>query len=148
MLRMRHLLTAAALAAAAVMLAACTSANNPFNSNPFSSSAPEASFHAAAAAEPAGGRYRRSLGGSPRITGEAGPRPYRKWRQKGACSQAYLINRSPSGGVVMLGPRPIRRCKTWRYQGQATRTRRISARGPTPASGDDREGGCRSTAAC
>ena len=104
MLRMRHLLTAAVLSTAAVMLAACSSSsfNNPFGSNPFSSSsAPEAPSTPlpppSLRAEDIVGRwglasYHRD---QDRARTEAAAR--------GQCNQPYPIERSASGGVMMLG---------------------------------------------
>jgi hypothetical protein len=131
MLRMRHLLTAAALAAAAVMLAACTSANNPFST----SSAPQA---------PSTPLPPPSLRADD-IVGRWGLVSYHREQDrartevaaKGACSQAYLINRSASGGVMMLGhDNPA--MQDMAIKGSYENKTYIGP-GPTPASGDDRE---------
>ena len=137
MLRMRHLLTATVLSTAAVMLAACSSSsfNNPFGSNPFSSSTPEAPSTPlpppSLKAEDLVGRwglasYHRD---QDRARTEAAAR--------GQCNQAYIINRSPSGGVMMLGhDNPA--VQDMAIKGSYENKTYIGP-GPTPAAGDDRE---------
>jgi hypothetical protein len=137
MLRTRHLLTAAVLFAAAVMLAACSSSsfNNPFSSNPFSSSAPEA---------PSTPLPPPSLRGED-IVGRWGLASYHRDQDRarteaaarGQCNQAYIINRSPSGGVMMLGhDNPA--VQDMAIKGSYENKTYIGP-GPTPAAGDDRE---------
>jgi hypothetical protein len=137
MLRTRHLLTAAVLSAAAVMLAACSSSsfNNPFSSNPFSSSAPEA---------PSTPLPPPSLRGED-IVGRWGLASYHRDQDRarteaaarGQCNQAYIINRSPSGGVMMLGhDNPA--VQDMAIKGSYENKTYIGP-GPTPAAGDDRE---------
>jgi hypothetical protein len=137
MLRMRHLLTAAVLSAAAVMLAACSSSsfNNPFSSNPFSSSTPEA---------PSTPLPPPSLRAED-IVGRWGLASYHRDQDRnrteaaarGQCSQPYGIERSASGGVMMLGhDNPAR--QDMAIKGSYENKTYIGP-GPTPASGDDRE---------
>ena len=137
MLRMRHLLTAAVLSAAAVMLAACSSSsfNNPFSSNPFSSSTPEAPSTPlpppSLRAEDIVGRwglasYHRD---QDRARTEAAAR--------GLCNQPFGIERSASGGVMMLGhDNPAR--QDMAIKGSYDNKTYIGP-GPTPAAADDRE---------
>ena len=135
MLRTRHLLTAAVLAGAAAMLAACTSANNPFSTNPFSSSAPEA---------PSTPLPPPSLRADD-IVGRWGLASYHRDQDrartevqaKTACSQIYSIDRSPSGGVLMYGhDNPAK--QDMAIKGSYENKTYIGP-GPTPAAGDDRE---------
>jgi hypothetical protein len=135
MLRTRYLLTAAVLATTAVMLAACSSTNNPFGSNPFASSAPQAPTTPlpppSLRAEQIVGRwglasYHRD---QDRVRTEAAAR--------GQCNQAYVIAASPSGGVMMLGhDNPA--VQDMAIKGSYENKTYIGP-GPTPASGDDRE---------
>jgi hypothetical protein len=135
MLRTRHLLTAAVLAAAAVMLAACSSTNNPFSSNPFSSSAPEA---------PSTPLPPPSLRADD-IVGRWGLASYHRDQDRarteaaarGQCNQPYGIERSASGGVMMLGhDNPAR--QDMAIKGSYENKTYIGP-GPTPAGADDRE---------
>jgi hypothetical protein len=136
MLRMRYLLTAAVLSTAAVMLAACSSFNNPFSSNPFSTaSAPDT---------PSTPLPPPSLRADD-IVGRWGLASYHRDQDRnrteaaarGQCNQAYLINRSPSGGVMMLGhDNPA--VQDMAIKGSYENKTYIGP-GPTPASGDDRE---------
>jgi hypothetical protein len=135
MLRTRHLLTAAVLATAAVMLAACTSANNPFSTNPFSSSAPEA---------PSTPLPPPSLRADD-IVGRWGFSSYHRDQDRartevaarGQCSQPYTIERSASGGVMMLGhDNPAK--QDMAIKGSYENKTYIGP-GPTPAAADDRE---------
>src|SRR5271167_2800692 len=101
MLRTRHMLTAAVLATTAATLAACSSTNNPFSTNPFASSTP---------APPATPLPPPSLRAD-EIVGRWGlasyhrdaDRPRTEVAARGQCNQPYLIERSASGGVLMLG---------------------------------------------
>jgi hypothetical protein len=133
MLRTRHLLTAAVLAAAAAMLAACTSANNPFSS--FSSNTPEA---------PSTPLPPPSLRADD-IVGRWGFSSYHRDQDRartevaarGQCSQPYGIDRSPSGGVMMLGhDNPAK--QDMAIKGSYDNKTYIGP-GPTPAAAEDRE---------
>ena len=137
MLRMRYLLTAAVLSTATVMLAACSSSsfNNPFGSNPFASSAPEA---------PATPLPPPSLRAED-IVGRWGLASYHRDQDRarteaaarGQCNQAYIINRSASGGVMMLGhDNPA--VQDMAIKGSYDNKTYIGP-GPTPAAADDRE---------
>jgi hypothetical protein len=135
MLRTRYLLTAAVLVTTTVMLAACSSTNNPFGSNPFASSAPQAPTTPlpppSLRADEIVGRwglasYHRD---QDRVRTEAAAR--------GQCNQAYVITASPSGGVMMLGhDNPA--MQDMAIKGSYENKTYIGP-GPTPASGDDRE---------
>jgi hypothetical protein len=140
MLRIRHLLIGAVLATAAVMLAACSSFNNPFGSNPFSSNP----FASSAPEVPSTPLPPPSLRAED-IVGRWGLASYHREQDRnrteaaarGQCSQAYLINRSPSGGVMMLGhDNPA--VQDMAIKGSYENKTYIGP-GPTPASGDDRE---------
>jgi hypothetical protein len=135
MLPMRHLLTAAVLSSAAVMLAACSSTNNPFGSNPFASSSPQA---------PSTPLPPPSLRADD-IVGRWGFSSYHRDQDRartevaarGQCNQAYIISRSPSGGVMMLGhDNPA--IQDMAIKGSYENKTYIGP-GPTPASADDRE---------
>ena len=134
MFRMRHLLTAAALGAAAVMLAACNSVNNPFSS--FTSNGPEAA--------PSTPLPPPSLRAD-EIVGRWGYSAYHRDQDRTRtevqareqCSQPYLIERSPSGGVTMLGhDNPAK--QDMAIKGSYDNKTYIGP-GPTPAAADDRE---------
>jgi hypothetical protein len=99
MVRLRHLSLAAVLIPAGLALAGCsTSFNNPFASTPPTPPPP------AAAVIPPSLR-------ADDIVGRWGLASYHREQDrarteaaaKGQCTQAYAINRSPSGGVMMLG---------------------------------------------
>jgi hypothetical protein len=134
MFRMRHLLTAAALGAAAVMLAACNSVNNPFSS--FTSNGPEAA--------PSTPLPPPSLRAD-EIVGRWGYSAYHRDQDRTRtevqareqCSQPYMIERSPSGGVTMLGhDNPAK--QDMAIKGSYENKTYIGP-GPTPAGADDRE---------
>jgi len=135
MLRTRHLLTAAVMATTAATLAACSSTNNPFSTNPFASSTP---------APPATPLPPPSLRAD-EIVGRWGlasyhrdaDRPRTEVAARGQCNQPYLIERSASGGVLMLGhdnPATIDMAIKGSYDNKT-----YIGPGPTPASTDDRE---------
>ena len=138
MLRMRHLLTAAVLSTSAVMLAACSSSsfNNPFGSNPFASSAPQA---------PSTPLPPPSLRAE-EIVGRWGLASYHRDQDRarteaqarGQCSPLpYVISSSPSGGVMILGhDNPA--MQDMAIKGSYENKTYIGP-GPTPAAGDDRE---------
>jgi hypothetical protein len=135
MLPMRHLLSAAILSSAAVTLAACSSTNNPFGSNPFGSSSPQA---------PSTPLPPPSLRADD-IVGRWGFSSYHRDQDRartevaarGQCNQAYIISRSPSGGVMMLGhDNPA--MQDMAIKGSYENKTYIGP-GPTPASADDRE---------
>jgi hypothetical protein len=137
MLRMRHLVTAALLGTAAVMLASCSSTNNTFSSlNPFASSTPEA--------PPATPLPPPSLRVD-EITGRWGlasyhrdaDRPRTEAAARGQCNQPYIIERSASGGVLMLGhdnPAKVDMAIKGSYENKT-----YIGPGPTPKGNDDRE---------
>jgi len=136
MLRMRHLVTAALLGTAAVMLASCSSTNSTFSSlNPFAS-APEA--------PPATPLPPPSLRAD-EITGRWGLASYHRDADRarteaaarGQCNQPYIIERSASGGVLMLGhdnPAKVDMAIKGSYDNKT-----YIGPGPTPAGSDDRE---------
>jgi hypothetical protein len=136
MLRMRHLVTAAVLGTAAVMLGSCSSTNNTFSSlNPFAS-APEA--------PPATPLPPPSLRPD-EITGRWGlasyhrdaDRPRTEAAARGQCNQPYVIERSASGGVLMLGhdnPARVDMAIKGSYENKT-----YIGPGPTPKGNDDRE---------
>ncbi len=136
MLRMRHLITASLVGTAAVMLASCSSTNSTFSSlNPFGSSTADA--------PPATPLPPPSLRAD-EITGRWGYSAYHRDADRGrteaaaraGCNQPYIIERSASGGVLMLG-----------HDNPATVDMTIKASydnktyigpGPTPKGNDDR----------
>ena len=136
MLRTRHLLTAALLATAAATLAACSSTNNPLSGlNPFGGAAPEV---------PTTPLPPPSLR-SDEITGRWGLASYHRDQDRtrteaaarGQCNQPYVIERSASGGVLMLGhdnPARVDMAIKGSYDNKT-----YIGPGPTPAGGDDRE---------
>jgi hypothetical protein len=136
MLRIRHLVTAALLGTAAVMLASCSSTNTTFSSlNPFASSTPEA---------PATPLPPPSLRAD-EITGRWGlasyhrdaDRPRTEAAARGQCNQPYNIERSASGGVLMLGhdnPATVDMAIKGSYENKT-----YIGPGPTPKGNDDRE---------
>jgi hypothetical protein len=137
MLRTRHLLTAALLATAAATLTACSSTNNPLSGlNPFGgSAAPEA---------PTTPLPPPSLRAD-EITGRWGLASYHRDQDRarteaaarGQCNQPYVIERSASGGVLMLGhDKPAR--VDMNIKGSYDNKTYIGP-GPTPAGMDDRE---------
>jgi hypothetical protein len=135
MLRTRLLLTAAVLATAAVTLAACSSTSNPFGSMFSTSSAPPAPTTPlpppSLRAEDIVGRWGFSAyhRDQDRTRTEAAA--------KAGCNQPYGIDRSPSGGVMMLGhDNPAK--QDMAIKGSYENKTYIGP-GPTPASGDDRE---------
>jgi hypothetical protein len=137
MLRMRQLVTAALVGTAAVMLASCSSTNNTFSSlNPFASSTPDA--------PPATPLPPPSLRAD-EITGRWGlasyhrdaDRPRTEAAARGQCNQPYIIERSASGGVLMLGhdnPAKIDMAIKGSYENKT-----YIGPGPTPKGNDDRE---------
>ena len=137
MLRMRHLITAALVGTAAVVLASCSSTNNMFsNLNPFASSTPEA--------PPATPLPPPSLRAD-EITGRWGlasyhrdaDRPRTEAAARGQCNQPYIIERSASGGVLMLGhdnPARVDMAIKGSYENKT-----YIGPGPTPKGNDDRE---------
>jgi hypothetical protein len=137
MLRVRPLLTAALLGTAAVILASCSSTNNTFSGlNPFASSTPEA--------PPATPLPPPSLRAD-EITGRWGlasyhrdaDRPRTEAAARGQCNQPYIIERSASGGVVMLGhdnPAKVDMAIKGSYENKT-----YIGPGPTPKGNDDRE---------
>jgi hypothetical protein len=137
MLRMRHLITAARLGGAALMLASCSSTNGTFSSlNPFAS-APEAAPPATPLPPP-------SLRAD-EITGRWGlasyhrdpDRPRTEAAARGQCNQPYIIERSASGGVLMLGhdnPAKVDMAIKGSYENKT-----YIGPGPTPKGNDDRE---------
>jgi hypothetical protein len=137
MLRMRQLVTAALVGTAAVMLASCSSTNNTFSSlNPFASSTPDA--------PPATPLPPPSLRAD-EITGRWGlasyhrdaDRPRTEAAARGQCNQPYIIERSASGGVLMLGhdnPAKVDMAIKGSYENKT-----YIGPGPTPKGNDDRE---------
>jgi len=137
MLRMRYLLTATVLSTAAVTLAACSSSsiNNPFGSNPFSSAGPEVPSTPlpppSLRAEDIVGRWGFSS------YHREQDRPRTEAAARGQCSQPYGIDRSASGGVMMLGhDNPAK--QDMAIKGSYDNKTYIGP-GPTPAAADDRE---------
>jgi hypothetical protein len=136
MLRTRHLVTAALVGTAAVMLASCSS-NSTFSSlNPFGST-PEAAAPTTPLPPP-------SLRAD-EITGRWGlasyhrdaDRPRTEAAARGQCNQPYIIERSASGGVLMLGhdnPAKVDMAIKGSYENKT-----YIGPGPTPKSNDDRE---------
>ena len=137
MLRMRQLVTAALVGTAAVMLASCSSTNNTFSSlNPFASSTPDA--------PPATPLPPPSLRAN-EITGRWGlasyhrdaDRPRTEAAARGQCNQPYIIERSASGGVLMLGhdnPAKVDMAIKGSYENKT-----YIGPGPTPKGNEDRE---------
>jgi hypothetical protein len=137
MLRMRQLVTAALVGTAAVMLASCSSTNNTFSSlNPFASSTPDA--------PPATPLPPPSLRAD-EITGRWGlasyhrdaDRPRTEAAARGQCNQPYIIERSASGGVLMLGhdnPAKVDMAIKGSYENKT-----YIGPGPTPKGNEDRE---------
>jgi hypothetical protein len=137
MLRMRHPVAAALVGTAAVMLASCSSTNNTFSSlNPFASSTPDA--------PPATPLPPPSLRAD-EITGRWGlasyhrdpDRPRTEAAARGQCNQPYIIERSASGGVLMLGhdnPAKVDMAIKGSYENKT-----YIGPGPTPKGTDDRE---------
>jgi hypothetical protein len=137
MLRMRQFVTAALVGTAAVMLASCSSTNNTFSSlNPFASSTPDA--------PPATPLPPPSLRAD-EITGRWGlasyhrdaDRPRTEAAARGQCNQPYIVERSASGGVLMLGhdnPAKVDMAIKGSYENKT-----YIGPGPTPKSSEDRE---------
>jgi hypothetical protein len=137
MLRTRHLVTAALVGTAAVMLASCSSTNNTFSSlNPFGSATQDAA--------PATPLPPPSLRAD-EITGRWGlasyhrdaDRPRTEAAARGQCNQPYIVERSASGGVLMLGhdnPAKIDMAIKGSYENKT-----YIGPGPTPKGNDDRE---------
>jgi hypothetical protein len=137
MLRTRQLVTAALVGTAAVMLASCSSTNNTFSSlNPFGSSTQDAA--------PATPLPPPSLRAD-EITGRWGlasyhrdaDRPRTEAAARGQCNQPYIIERSASGGVLMLGhdnPAKVDMAIKGSYENKT-----YIGPGPTPKGNDDRE---------
>jgi hypothetical protein len=136
MLRTRHLITASLVGTAAVMLASCSSTNSTFSSlNPFAS-APES--------PPATPLPPPSLRVD-EITGRWGYSAYHRDADRGrteaaaraGCNQPYDIERSASGGVLMLGhdnPAKVDMTIKASYENKT-----YIGPGPTPKGNDDRE---------
>jgi hypothetical protein len=136
MLRTRLLITAALVGAAAVTLASCSSTNNTFSSlNPFAS-APEA--------PPATPLPPPSLRVD-EITGRWGLASYHRDADRArteaaaraGCNQPYNIERSASGGALMLGhdnPALVDMTIKASYDNKT-----YIGPGPTPKGADDRE---------
>jgi hypothetical protein len=137
MLRMRQFVTAALVGTAAVMLASCSSTNNTFSSlNPFASSTPDA--------PPATPLPPPSLRAD-EITGRWGlasyhrdaDRPRTEAAARGQCNQPYIVERSASGGVLMLGhdnPAKVDMAIKGSYENKT-----YIGPGPTPKGSEDRE---------
>jgi hypothetical protein len=137
MLRMRHLVTASLIGTAAVMLASCSSTNNTFSSlNPFASSTPDA--------PPATPLPPPSLRVD-EITGRWGYSAYHRDADRGrtetaaraGCNQPYDIERSASGGALMLGHDNPAKVDMTIKAGYDNKT--YIGPGPTPKAADDRE---------
>ncbi|MBV9970362.1 MAG: hypothetical protein JO228_10285 [Xanthobacteraceae bacterium] len=137
MLRTRHLITASLAGTAAVMLASCSSTNSTFSSlNPLGSATPKA--------PPATPLPPPSLHAD-EITGRWGLASYHRDADRarteaaarGQCNQPYVIERSASGGVLMLGhdnPAMVDMTIKASYENKT-----YIGPGPTPKSNDDRE---------
>jgi len=137
----RPVLSAVLLPAGLLLLAGCNSTNfgsfGSFN-NPFSSSSPPPPSAPAAAAIPPSVRPED-------IVGRWGLASYHREQDRartetaarGQCSQPYTIERSPSGGVLMLGhDNPQRMDMTLKGSVEG---KTYVGPGPDPAGADDRE---------
>ena len=138
----RPVLSVVLLPAGALVLAGCSSTNfgssfGSFN-NPFSSSAPAPMAAPSAPVIPPSVRPED-------IVGRWGLASYHREQDRartevaarGQCTQPYLIERSPSGGVLMLGhDNPAKQDMTLKGSVEG---KTYVGPGPDPAGGDDRE---------